>query len=190
MAVPLYGMTLKCSKCGVVSSAEVSATATSNAMLVPLISTSFLSFHFPFFFNLFYFPLSFPCTHHPLFVFSPHVPAHLPTSPTLPVLILWAMTSVGLPQYPWSKSWWAGSWKEFHDMPRFKHVSSPWKTKGLLICWKLDICLMPTFNLALGFTDLKMWSPLTLVLDGGLKLWLCQTLKHVLEFFIPEAAEH
>lgn len=43
MAVPLYGITLKCAKCGVVSSAEVSATATSNAMLVPLISTSFLS---------------------------------------------------------------------------------------------------------------------------------------------------
>ncbi|KAM8967734.1 adhesion G protein-coupled receptor B1 isoform 2-T2 [Pelodytes ibericus] len=35
MAMPLYGMTLKCSKCGVVSSAEVSATATSNAIPLP-----------------------------------------------------------------------------------------------------------------------------------------------------------
>uniref|UniRef100_A0A8C5Q5B9 Adhesion G protein-coupled receptor B1 n=1 Tax=Leptobrachium leishanense TaxID=445787 RepID=A0A8C5Q5B9_9ANUR len=35
MAMPLYGMTLKCSKCGVVSSAEVSATATSNAIDLP-----------------------------------------------------------------------------------------------------------------------------------------------------------
>ncbi|KAL7984008.1 hypothetical protein Chor_002578 [Crotalus horridus] len=32
MAVPLYGITLKCSKCGVVSSPDVSATATSNAI--------------------------------------------------------------------------------------------------------------------------------------------------------------
>lgn len=38
MTVPLYGMALKCSKCGVISSAEVSATVTSNAMLVPVIS--------------------------------------------------------------------------------------------------------------------------------------------------------
>lgn len=37
MTVPLYNMTLKCAKCGVISSADVSATATSNAMLVPLI---------------------------------------------------------------------------------------------------------------------------------------------------------
>lgn len=37
MTVPLYNMTLKCAKCGVISSADVSTTATSNAMLVPLI---------------------------------------------------------------------------------------------------------------------------------------------------------
>ncbi|XP_075437688.1 adhesion G protein-coupled receptor B1 isoform X8 [Ascaphus truei] len=39
MTMPLYGMTLKCSKCGVVSSAEVSATATSNAIAPQLDST-------------------------------------------------------------------------------------------------------------------------------------------------------
>ncbi|KAM6102795.1 adhesion G protein-coupled receptor B1 isoform 11-T11 [Theristicus caerulescens] len=51
MAVPLYGMTLKCSKCGVVSSAEVSATATSNAMaslwsscvVLPLLALTWMS---------------------------------------------------------------------------------------------------------------------------------------------------
>ncbi|KAF7227401.1 transcript variant X1 [Nothobranchius furzeri] len=37
MTVPLYNMTLKCAKCGVISSADVSTTATSNAMLVQLI---------------------------------------------------------------------------------------------------------------------------------------------------------
>ncbi len=37
VTVPLYNMTLKCAKCGVISSADVSTTATSNAMLVPLI---------------------------------------------------------------------------------------------------------------------------------------------------------
>uniref|UniRef100_A0A8C6PU28 G-protein coupled receptors family 2 profile 2 domain-containing protein n=1 Tax=Nothobranchius furzeri TaxID=105023 RepID=A0A8C6PU28_NOTFU len=34
MTVPLYNMTLKCAKCGVISSADVSTTATSNAMLL------------------------------------------------------------------------------------------------------------------------------------------------------------
>ncbi|XP_030409763.1 adhesion G protein-coupled receptor B1 isoform X7 [Gopherus evgoodei] len=51
MAVPLYGMTLKCSKCGVISSAEVSATATSNAMaslwsscvVLPLLALTWMS---------------------------------------------------------------------------------------------------------------------------------------------------
>ncbi|XP_069076950.1 adhesion G protein-coupled receptor B1 isoform X7 [Pleurodeles waltl] len=51
MTVPLYGMTLKCSKCGVVSSAEVSATATSNAMaslwsscvVLPLLALTWMS---------------------------------------------------------------------------------------------------------------------------------------------------
>ncbi|XP_053102385.1 adhesion G protein-coupled receptor B1 isoform X7 [Hemicordylus capensis] len=51
MAVPLYGITLKCSKCGVVSSAEVSATATSNAMaslwsscvVLPLLALTWMS---------------------------------------------------------------------------------------------------------------------------------------------------
>src|SRR4029434_5426814 len=37
MTVPLYNMTLKCAKCGVISSPDVSSTATSNAMLVWLI---------------------------------------------------------------------------------------------------------------------------------------------------------
>lgn len=159
MAVPLYGMTLKCSKCGVVSSAEVSATATSNAMLVPLISTSFLSFFPLLFFYFIFFPLPFPCTHQPLFVFSPHLPAHRPTSPTLPDLILWANSSVGLLQHPWSKSWWAGSWK-WHDMPRCVHVSSPWKTKGLFVCWELGLHLIPPFNLVLEIVDLNVWFPL------------------------------
>ncbi|XP_072007183.1 adhesion G protein-coupled receptor B1 isoform X2 [Engystomops pustulosus] len=40
MTMPLYGMTLKCSKCGVVSSAEVSATATSNAIALQLDSAN------------------------------------------------------------------------------------------------------------------------------------------------------
>ncbi|XP_072266667.1 adhesion G protein-coupled receptor B1 isoform X1 [Pyxicephalus adspersus] len=40
MTMPLYGMTLKCSKCGVLSSAEVSATATSNAIALQLDSTN------------------------------------------------------------------------------------------------------------------------------------------------------
>ncbi|XP_041422603.1 adhesion G protein-coupled receptor B1-like isoform X3 [Xenopus laevis] len=39
MTMPLYGMTLKCSKCGIVSSAEVSATATSNAIALQLDSS-------------------------------------------------------------------------------------------------------------------------------------------------------
>uniref|UniRef100_H9GMZ7 Adhesion G protein-coupled receptor B1 n=2 Tax=Anolis carolinensis TaxID=28377 RepID=H9GMZ7_ANOCA len=51
MAVPLYGITLKCSKCGVVSSGEVSATATSNAMaslwsscvVLPLLALTWMS---------------------------------------------------------------------------------------------------------------------------------------------------
>ncbi|XP_063307071.1 adhesion G protein-coupled receptor B1 isoform X2 [Pelobates fuscus] len=51
MTMPLYGMTLKCSKCGVVSSAEVSATATSNAMaslwsscvVLPLLALTWMS---------------------------------------------------------------------------------------------------------------------------------------------------
>ncbi|XP_025023118.1 adhesion G protein-coupled receptor B1 [Python bivittatus] len=51
MAVPLYGITLKCSKCGVVSSADVSATATSNAMaslwsscvVLPLLALTWMS---------------------------------------------------------------------------------------------------------------------------------------------------
>nr|XP_033791104.1 adhesion G protein-coupled receptor B1 isoform X2 [Geotrypetes seraphini] len=51
MTLPLYGMTLKCSKCGVVSSAEVSATATSNAMaslwsscvVLPLLALTWMS---------------------------------------------------------------------------------------------------------------------------------------------------
>lgn len=84
MAVPLYGMTLKCSKCGVVSSAEVSATATSNAMLVPLISTSFLSF-FPLSFifiiiSLIHFPPPSPV---PVCFLSP-CPCPLPYIPTSP----------------------------------------------------------------------------------------------------------
>lgn len=51
MTVPLYNMTLKCAKCGVISSADVSTTATSNAMLVPLIiffPNSFYSDLWPF----------------------------------------------------------------------------------------------------------------------------------------------
>lgn len=44
MTVPLYNMTLKCAKCGVISSADVSTTATSNAMLVPLIIFPYFSF--------------------------------------------------------------------------------------------------------------------------------------------------
>uniref|UniRef100_A0A8C7X3Z2 Adhesion G protein-coupled receptor B1a n=1 Tax=Oryzias sinensis TaxID=183150 RepID=A0A8C7X3Z2_9TELE len=49
MTVPLYNMTLKCAKCGVISSADVSTTATSNAMLVPLIilPSLFLLLFFP-----------------------------------------------------------------------------------------------------------------------------------------------
>uniref|UniRef100_A0A670I9Z7 Adhesion G protein-coupled receptor B1 n=1 Tax=Podarcis muralis TaxID=64176 RepID=A0A670I9Z7_PODMU len=51
MAVPLYGLTLKCSKCGVLSSADVSATATSNAMaslwsscvVLPLLALTWMS---------------------------------------------------------------------------------------------------------------------------------------------------
>ncbi|XP_048452140.1 adhesion G protein-coupled receptor B1 [Rhincodon typus] len=51
MTVPLYGMTLKCSKCGVISSAEVSATVTSNAMaslwsscvVLPLLALTWMS---------------------------------------------------------------------------------------------------------------------------------------------------
>uniref|UniRef100_A0A8C6XF38 Adhesion G protein-coupled receptor B1 n=1 Tax=Naja naja TaxID=35670 RepID=A0A8C6XF38_NAJNA len=51
MAVPLYGITLKCSKCGVVSSPDVSATATSNAMaslwsscvVLPLLALTWMS---------------------------------------------------------------------------------------------------------------------------------------------------
>ncbi|XP_078248150.1 adhesion G protein-coupled receptor B1 isoform X4 [Pogona vitticeps] len=51
MAVPLYGITLKCTKCGVVSSADVSATATSNAMaslwsscvVLPLLALTWMS---------------------------------------------------------------------------------------------------------------------------------------------------
>ncbi|OCT75074.1 hypothetical protein XELAEV_18034064mg [Xenopus laevis] len=51
MTMPLYGMTLKCSKCGIVSSAEVSATATSNAMaslwsscvVLPLLALTWMS---------------------------------------------------------------------------------------------------------------------------------------------------
>ncbi|KAM5157189.1 adhesion G protein-coupled receptor B1 isoform 2-T2 [Mantella aurantiaca] len=51
MTMPLYGMTLKCSKCGVLSSAEVSATATSNAMaslwsscvVLPLLALTWMS---------------------------------------------------------------------------------------------------------------------------------------------------
>lgn len=41
MTVPLYNMTLKCAKCGVISSADLSTTATSNAMLVLLITYQF-----------------------------------------------------------------------------------------------------------------------------------------------------
>ncbi|XP_072324378.1 adhesion G protein-coupled receptor B1 isoform X9 [Scyliorhinus torazame] len=51
MTIPLYGMTLKCSKCGVISSAEVSATVTSNAMaslwsscvVLPLLALTWMS---------------------------------------------------------------------------------------------------------------------------------------------------
>ncbi|XP_062914472.1 adhesion G protein-coupled receptor B1 isoform X10 [Mobula hypostoma] len=51
MTVPLYGMALKCSKCGVISSAEVSATVTSNAMaslwsscvVLPLLALTWMS---------------------------------------------------------------------------------------------------------------------------------------------------
>lgn len=49
---------------------------------------------------------------------------------------------------------------------------------------------MSPFNLVLGVTDLKLWFLLILMVDGVPKLQLCQTLKHVLEFFTPEAAEH
>lgn len=158
MAVPLYGMTLKCSKCGVVSSAEVSATATSNAMLVPLISTSFLSFFplsffFFFLFNfvlifafqfVFYFPLPFPCTHQPVFIFSPHVPAHLPD---IPQLSLTSFCGPWVVQGSWNTPGADGLDPEKCFLTcldfRFKHVSSPWKTKGLCICCKLCICLMP-----------------------------------------------
>ncbi|XP_055083666.1 adhesion G protein-coupled receptor B1-like isoform X1 [Periophthalmus magnuspinnatus] len=51
MAVPLYNMTLKCAKCGVISSADVSTTATSNAMaslwsscvVLPLLALTWMS---------------------------------------------------------------------------------------------------------------------------------------------------
>ncbi|XP_056142961.1 adhesion G protein-coupled receptor B1 [Lampris incognitus] len=51
MTVPLYNMTLKCAKCGVVSSADVSTTATSNAMaslwsscvVLPLLALTWMS---------------------------------------------------------------------------------------------------------------------------------------------------
>ncbi|XP_051922365.1 adhesion G protein-coupled receptor B1 isoform X4 [Hippocampus zosterae] len=51
MTVPLYNMTLKCAKCGVISSADVSATATSNAMaslwsscvVLPLLALTWMS---------------------------------------------------------------------------------------------------------------------------------------------------
>uniref|UniRef100_H3A2J2 Adhesion G protein-coupled receptor B1a n=1 Tax=Latimeria chalumnae TaxID=7897 RepID=H3A2J2_LATCH len=51
MTMPHYGMTLKCSKCGVISSAEVSTTATSNAMaslwsscvVLPLLALTWMS---------------------------------------------------------------------------------------------------------------------------------------------------
>ncbi|MBN3271878.1 AGRB1 protein, partial [Polyodon spathula] len=51
MTVPLYSMTLKCAKCGVVSSADVSSTATSNAMaslwsscvVLPLLALTWMS---------------------------------------------------------------------------------------------------------------------------------------------------
>ncbi|XP_043923226.1 adhesion G protein-coupled receptor B1 isoform X2 [Protopterus annectens] len=51
MAVPFYSMTLKCSKCGVVSATDVSATATSNAMaslwsscvVLPLLALTWMS---------------------------------------------------------------------------------------------------------------------------------------------------
>uniref|UniRef100_A0A8C7X4Z9 Adhesion G protein-coupled receptor B1a n=1 Tax=Oryzias sinensis TaxID=183150 RepID=A0A8C7X4Z9_9TELE len=44
MTVPLYNMTLKCAKCGVISSADVSTTATSNAMLCS-VKTHCMLFH-------------------------------------------------------------------------------------------------------------------------------------------------
>lgn len=62
--------------------------------------------------------------------------------------------------------------------------------KGTLHLLEAGYMLMPPFNLVLGVRDLKMWFPLILMADRGLKLQLCQTLKHVLEFFTPEAAEH
>uniref|UniRef100_A0A4W3GFP1 Adhesion G protein-coupled receptor B1 n=1 Tax=Callorhinchus milii TaxID=7868 RepID=A0A4W3GFP1_CALMI len=51
MTIPLYGMTLKCSKCGVISSGEVSATVASNAMaslwsscvVLPLLALTWMS---------------------------------------------------------------------------------------------------------------------------------------------------
>ncbi|XP_006635755.3 adhesion G protein-coupled receptor B1 isoform X2 [Lepisosteus oculatus] len=51
MTVPLYSMTLKCAKCGVISSADVSTTATSNAMaslwsscvVLPLLALTWMS---------------------------------------------------------------------------------------------------------------------------------------------------
>ncbi|XP_038615928.1 adhesion G protein-coupled receptor B1 isoform X4 [Tachyglossus aculeatus] len=51
MTIPLYGVTLKCSKCGIISSAEVTATATSNAMaslwsscvVLPLLALTWMS---------------------------------------------------------------------------------------------------------------------------------------------------
>uniref|UniRef100_A0A3Q3AAS1 Adhesion G protein-coupled receptor B1a n=1 Tax=Kryptolebias marmoratus TaxID=37003 RepID=A0A3Q3AAS1_KRYMA len=51
MTVPLYNMTLKCAKCGVISSADVSTTATSNAMaslwsscvVLPLLALTWMS---------------------------------------------------------------------------------------------------------------------------------------------------
>lgn len=71
MTVPLYNMTLKCAKCGVISSADVSTTATSNAMLVPLII---------FFLNSFYSDLwPFLCCSAPHSL-PPFLPASLPPS--------------------------------------------------------------------------------------------------------------
>ncbi|XP_053736524.1 adhesion G protein-coupled receptor B1-like isoform X2 [Synchiropus splendidus] len=51
MTVPLYNMTLKCAKCGIISSADVSTTATSNAMaslwsscvVLPLLALTWMS---------------------------------------------------------------------------------------------------------------------------------------------------
>lgn len=62
--------------------------------------------------------------------------------------------------------------------------------KGTLHLLEAEYMFNAPFNLVLGVKDSKMCFPLILMVDRGLKLQLCQTLKRVLEFFTLEAAEH